>query len=114
MNTSIAKPRCKAGELAFIINAPDKTSSNLGKVVSVVRLANPDEYSDDYSGVVWIVESAGSSLLVICVAGDSTVSVESCIERPMRDVDLFPIRDDEHENAEAGYTVCRDANPVGG
>lgn len=94
MDNSTGNQRCKAGDLAIVINAPEKISSNIGKVVRVLRLASPDEYCDEYTGVVWMVESAGGPLLSFTWPNDSSPVIKILV-RTMRDVNLFPIKSSE-------------------
>ena len=68
-DSSRIKPRCKVGDLAFVIKV-EKHHSNLGKIVKVIREAKPIvDFADEYNGLVWMVESEGG------FAGDHIITI---------------------------------------
>ncbi len=90
---------CKPGDLA-IIKGPCLCPENEGKIVTVVRLANANEYYNDSgkTSIVWIVE--GHNLLVHCLDTYSGKAIRiDCVNtRPMADQWLKPIRFSDGED----------------
>lgn len=84
-----AKQKCKAGDIAFIV-AAEAHPENLGKLVMVIRKAQPKiDFSDDYLGLVWVCESASVTKLSVSYPDGKTGKVAG---RPIRDAHLLPIR----------------------
>ena len=88
-DSSRIKPRCKVGDLAFVIKA-EKHHSNLGKIVKFIREAKPIvDFADEYNGLVWMVESEGGLLESILFPSGK---IDRFPVRPYRDNCLLPIR----------------------
>ncbi len=95
MSTGIQNPRCKVGDRAIVIRS---ALQNTGKIVRIIREAEPHEYyEEDKNKVSWIVETEGSELCVIMHPSKSTEFVRI---RPMDDAALFPIREEDNQICE--------------
>ena len=95
MSIGIQNPRCKVGDRAIVIRS---ALQNTGKIVRIIREAEPHEYyEEDKNKVSWIVETEGSEL---CVIMHHSKSREFVRIRPMDDTALFPIQEEGDQTSE--------------
>jgi hypothetical protein len=86
---------CKPGDLAVIINNP--FPENIGKFVTVIKLANPENFYGGKPGdFCWECESA-TEVRVFC-DDEGKTSVMAKDEFCMDDFELKPIRDNDGED----------------
>jgi len=87
-----ANLRCKEGDLAVIIHEEIGCESNIGRLVYVIRRAEP--YSDFDPMDEWWIESASDSPLAYLKIGESPRQI-GCDKYPVKHSDrwLRPIRD---------------------